>query len=102
MLWVIPMRKGVADDWVRQTPGMPCARKCDKSLMPASGLVNGWLHPSTLAITGDLVNWVQPNLIQQLAGAKYSHRTLEGGIGHNLPQEAPHAFAQAIVDVDRS
>ncbi len=24
-----------------------------------------------------------------------------GGIGHNLPQEAPRAFAQAILDVDR-
>ncbi|MER6394851.1 alpha/beta hydrolase [Kitasatospora sp. NPDC001603] len=30
---------------------------------------------------------------------KYEHRTL-GGIGHNLPQEAPTAFAQAVVDVD--
>ena len=33
--------------------------------------------------------------------AKYSHRTIEGGIGHNLPQEAPQAFAEAIVEVDR-
>jgi pimeloyl-ACP methyl ester carboxylesterase len=31
---------------------------------------------------------------------KYMHRTLRGGIGHNLPQEAPQAFAQAIIDVD--
>ncbi|MGW5681354.1 alpha/beta fold hydrolase [Nonomuraea sp. NPDC003754] len=30
----------------------------------------------------------------------YEHRTVEG-IGHNLPQEAPTAFAQAVVDVDR-
>jgi pimeloyl-ACP methyl ester carboxylesterase len=30
---------------------------------------------------------------------KYQHRTIGGGIGHNLPQEAPQAFAQAIVDV---
>jgi pimeloyl-ACP methyl ester carboxylesterase len=30
---------------------------------------------------------------------KYEHRTLKGGIGHNLPQEAPQAFAEAIVDV---
>jgi pimeloyl-ACP methyl ester carboxylesterase len=30
----------------------------------------------------------------------YSHRTIEGGIGHNLPQEAPGAFAQAVIDVD--
>jgi len=31
---------------------------------------------------------------------KYSHRLIKGGIGHNLPQEAPRAFAQAVVDVD--
>jgi len=31
---------------------------------------------------------------------KYSHRLISGGIGHNLPQEAPQDFAQAVVDVD--
>jgi pimeloyl-ACP methyl ester carboxylesterase len=31
---------------------------------------------------------------------KYSHRVIEGGIGHNLPQEAPEDFAKAIVEVD--
>jgi pimeloyl-ACP methyl ester carboxylesterase len=31
--------------------------------------------------------------------AKYQHRIL-GGIGHDVPQEAPQAFAQAIIDVD--
>ena len=31
----------------------------------------------------------------------YAHRLITGGIGHNLPQEAPKAFAQAVVDVDR-
>ena len=31
---------------------------------------------------------------------KYEYRLITGGIGHNLPQEAPQAFAQAIVDVD--
>jgi pimeloyl-ACP methyl ester carboxylesterase len=30
----------------------------------------------------------------------YSHRTIEGGIGHNLPQEAPQAFVDAVLDVD--
>ena len=30
---------------------------------------------------------------------KYAHRKITGGIGHNLPQEAPAAFAQAILDV---
>jgi pimeloyl-ACP methyl ester carboxylesterase len=32
---------------------------------------------------------------------KYQHRLIKGGIGHNLPQEAPQAFAKAVVDVDR-
>lgn len=32
---------------------------------------------------------------------KYEHRHVTGGIGHNLPQEDPAAFAQAVVDVDR-
>ena len=32
---------------------------------------------------------------------KYAHRVVGGGVGHNLPQEAPQAFAQAIVDVSR-
>jgi pimeloyl-ACP methyl ester carboxylesterase len=30
---------------------------------------------------------------------KYEHRLIKGGIGHNLPQEAPEAFARAVVDV---
>jgi len=29
----------------------------------------------------------------------YEHRTIEGGIGHNLPQEAPAAFADAVLEV---
>ena len=32
---------------------------------------------------------------------KYVHRVIEGGIGHNLPQEAPRAFADAVIDVTR-
>src|SRR6201999_1522502 len=32
---------------------------------------------------------------------RYEHRVIPGGIGHNLPQEAPQAFADAIVAVDR-
>jgi EmrB/QacA subfamily drug resistance transporter len=30
---------------------------------------------------------------------KYEHRIITGGIGHNLPQEAPQAFAQTVLDV---
>jgi pimeloyl-ACP methyl ester carboxylesterase len=31
---------------------------------------------------------------------KYAHRIISGGVGHNLPQEAPQAFAKAVIDVD--
>jgi pimeloyl-ACP methyl ester carboxylesterase len=31
---------------------------------------------------------------------KYAHRVVGGGVGHNLPQEAPQAFADAIAEVD--
>jgi hypothetical protein len=31
---------------------------------------------------------------------KYAHRLITGGIGHNLPQEAPRALADAVVEVD--
>ena len=30
---------------------------------------------------------------------RYEHRLIKGGIGHSLPQEAPQAFAEAVVDV---
>ncbi|SAK46257.1 alpha/beta hydrolase [Caballeronia calidae] len=32
---------------------------------------------------------------------KYKHRNVAGGIGHNLPQEAPKAFADAVIEADR-
>ena len=31
---------------------------------------------------------------------KYAHKIIEGGVGHNLPQEAPQAFTESIVEVD--
>jgi pimeloyl-ACP methyl ester carboxylesterase len=43
----------------------------------------------------------QPSAYAKKFTAKYSHRTITGGIGHNLPQEAPQAFAEAILDVAR-
>jgi pimeloyl-ACP methyl ester carboxylesterase len=41
----------------------------------------------------------EPSAYAKMFSGKYAHRTIDGGIGHNLPQEAPQAFAQAIVDV---
>jgi pimeloyl-ACP methyl ester carboxylesterase len=42
----------------------------------------------------------EPSAYAKKFTGKYAHRLIKGGIGHNLPQEAPQAFAQAIVDVD--
>jgi pimeloyl-ACP methyl ester carboxylesterase len=40
-----------------------------------------------------------PSAYAKKFSGKYAHRTITGGIGHNLPQEAPQAFAEAVVDV---
>jgi pimeloyl-ACP methyl ester carboxylesterase len=42
----------------------------------------------------------EPSAYAKKFTGRYSHRTIEGGIGHNLPQEAPAAFAKAVIDVD--
>jgi pimeloyl-ACP methyl ester carboxylesterase len=41
-----------------------------------------------------------PSSYAKKFSGKYSHRTIDGGIGHNLPQEAPQAFARAVIEVD--
>jgi len=38
---------------------------------------------------------------RNMFSGKYDHRLITGGVGHNIPQEAPQAFAQAVIDVDR-
>ena len=50
------------------------------------GDANGAPHPEASAYAGKF-------------SGKYAHRIIQGGVGHNLPQEAPEAFAKAIVDV---
>ena len=51
------------------------------------GDANGAPHPEPRSYAGRFT-------------ARYEHRNISGGIGHNLPQEAPRAFAQAVIDVD--
>ena len=51
------------------------------------GEANGAPHPD-------------PGAYAKKFSAKYSHRLIKGGIGHNLPQEAPQAFADAVVEAD--
>ena len=56
----------------------------------------------TITLEGDANGAPHPDpsaYATRFAG-RYEHRTITGGVGHNLPQEAPHAFAQAIFDAD--
>jgi pimeloyl-ACP methyl ester carboxylesterase len=51
------------------------------------GEANGAPHP-------------EPSAYAVKFSGKCEHRTISSGVGHNLPQEAPDAFAQAVIDVD--
>jgi len=42
----------------------------------------------------------EPSAYAKKFTGKYEHRLVTGGIGHNLPQEAPQDFAKAVTDVD--
>ena len=42
-----------------------------------------------------------PSAYRAKFSGKYDSRVIAGGVGHNLPQEAPAAFAKAVIDVDR-
>jgi pimeloyl-ACP methyl ester carboxylesterase len=57
----------------------------------------------TITLEGDAngaPHYPDDTAYRKLFSGKYEYRVITGGIGHNLPQEAPQAFAQAIVDVD--
>jgi pimeloyl-ACP methyl ester carboxylesterase len=58
----------------------------------------------TITLEGDANGAPHPDpssYAEKFSGT-YSHRTIEGGVGHNLPQEAPEAFANAVIEVDAS
>jgi pimeloyl-ACP methyl ester carboxylesterase len=56
----------------------------------------------TITLEGDAngAAHADPKTYRSKFSGKYKHQTLTGGIGHNLPQEAPQAFAQAVIEVD--
>jgi hypothetical protein len=58
---------------------------------PALILLHGWPY--------DIHSYVDVAPLLAFSG-KYAHRIINGGVGHNLPQEAPQAFADAVVEVD--
>jgi pimeloyl-ACP methyl ester carboxylesterase len=70
------------DDLERRLAGGPAIAVPTITL---EGDANGAPHPDASAYAGKFLG-------------KYAHRVIEGGVGHNLPQEAPQAFAQAVID----
>jgi pimeloyl-ACP methyl ester carboxylesterase len=56
----------------------------------------------TITLEGDANGAPHPDsssYVNKFSG-RYSHRVIKGGIGHNLPQEAPQAFTEAVVEAD--
>lgn len=56
----------------------------------------------TITLEGDAngAPHLEPGAYAKKFTGRYSHRLIKGGVGHNLPQEAPRAFAEAVVEVD--
>jgi pimeloyl-ACP methyl ester carboxylesterase len=59
------------------------------------------INVPTITLEGDANGAAHPEAASYAAkfSGKYAYRLIKGGVGHNLPQEAPQAFAQAVVDV---
>jgi pimeloyl-ACP methyl ester carboxylesterase len=60
------------------------------------------INVPTITLEGDANGAPHPDAssyAKKFSG-KYAHRIVTGGIGHNFPQEAPQAFAKAVIDVD--
>jgi pimeloyl-ACP methyl ester carboxylesterase len=78
------------------TPGEP---KYDD--LEAKLAVGPTISVPTITLEGDAngASHPEPSTYAKKFARKYTHRLIKGGIGHNLPQEAPRAFAQAVIDV---
>jgi pimeloyl-ACP methyl ester carboxylesterase len=83
--WRLDLAKGEPqyDDLERRLAAAPVIAV---PTITMEGDANGAPHP-------------EPSAYAKMFSGKYAHRTITGGIGHNLPQEAPQAFAQAVIDV---
>ena len=83
--WRLDLAKGEAkyDDLEKRLAEFP---PIGVPTITLEGDANGAPHP-------------EPAAYAKKFTGKYEHRNVKGGIGHNLPQEAPQAFAEAVVDV---
>jgi pimeloyl-ACP methyl ester carboxylesterase len=83
--WRLSLAEGEAqyDDVEKQLAKFPVITV---PTITMEGDANGAPHP-------------EPASYAKKFSGKYSHRNIAGGIGHNLPQEAPQAFADAVIQV---
>jgi pimeloyl-ACP methyl ester carboxylesterase len=83
-------RLGLADGEPRYDPleeRLASAPTISVPTITLEGDANGAPHPEPAVYANKFIG-------------KYAHRTITGGIGHNLPQEAPQAFANGVFEVD--
>jgi len=85
--WRLGIEKGEQkyDLLEKQLAGSP---KINVPTVTLEGDANGAPHP-------------EPKAYREKFTGKYMHHSLTGGIGHNLPQEAPQAFIDAIIEADK-
>ena len=82
-------RLGLADGeppTTTSSSGSPRRRSIAVPTITLEGDANGAPHPDAAAYAGKF-------------SGTYEHRIINGGVGHNLPQEAPRAFADAVLEV---
>ena len=84
--------------WRLGAPGEARYEDLEKRLAAAPNIT-----VPTITLEGDAngAPHPEPAAYAKKFSGQYTHRTITGGVGHNLPQEAPRAFAQAIMDVAR-
>ena len=84
--------------WRLGAPGEARYEDLEKRLAAAPNIA-----VPTITLEGDAngAPHPEPAAYAHKFSGKYTHRTITGGVGHNLPQEAPQAFAHAIMDVAR-
>ena len=84
--WRLGLADGEADDQELERR-LAQGPKIDVPTITLEGDANGAPHPD-------------PTSYAEKFTGRYTHRLIAGGVGHNLPQEAPQAFAEAVVEVD--
>jgi len=71
-------------------------------MFTTSARESAFIFAPTITLEGDAngAPHSDPSSYAKKFSGKYAHRTITGGVRHNLPQQAPRPFAKAVVEVD--